>query len=487
VNKTVPTFGRLAAIVLFALSCFGLLLYLWAAFGGAVPLAPKGYRFQVALPEATGLVEPVEVRSAGVRVGQIADTQRDERGNRTLATVEMDRKFAPIRRDARFTLRQKTLIGETYVEMTLGSPRAPEVQEGELLAGTQVREYVQIDELLDSFDAFTRASFRTWQQDLGAGIDERGMDLNDAIGNLPGLVGEARDLVTLLNTQNAALRQVVDDGGEVFDALSENDDQLRALIRNQSTVFGALQRERESFADLIRILPTFLGESRQTLARLEDFSRNTDPLVRDLQPALRRLRPTLVDLSGLSPDLQRLFDGLDPYIDVAQEGLPASREIFRELRPTFGALAPLLSEINPLLDHVALYQHQVTDLLNTFGSINAAKGFPTNDPGSPGHVTRQFSPTGPESQAFWERRRASNRGNAYLPPLAFADPDFNATAVLPAWDCANAGGERPAGETVLEGPECRVMERVRSPDGDQQFFPNLERRPYFDEDGGDDD
>ena len=483
--KRAPTVGQLAAIVLFALSCFGLLLYLWAAFGGPVPLAPKGYRFQVALPEATGLVEPVEVRSAGVRVGQVADTVRDERGNRTLATIEVDRRFAPIHRDARFSLRQKTIIGETYIEMTLGTAGAPEVQEGELITGTQVREAVQIDELLDSFDPYTRSAFRTFQQDLGAGIVRRGLDLNDAIGNLPGLVGEARDLVTLLNAQNDALRQVVDDGGEVFAALSENDRQLESLIRNQSTVFRALQRERESLADLIRILPTFLGESRQTLARLEDFSRDTDPLVRDLQPALERLRPTLVELAELSPDLRRLFDGLDPYIDAAQEGLPASREVFRELRPTFGALAPLLSEINPLLDLLALYQHQVTDLLNTFGSINAAEGFPTNVPGSPGHVTRQFSPTSAETQAFWENRRRSNRGNAYLPPLAFADPRFNRTATLPAWDCANAGGERPAGETPLEGPECRVMEQVRSSDGEQRFFPRLEARPYFP--GGDGD
>ena len=480
-NKTVPTVGRLAAIVLFALSCFGLLLYLWVAFGGAVPLAPKGYRFQVALPEATGLVEPVEVRSAGVRVGQVADTVRDERGNRTLATVEMDREFAPIHRDARFTLRQKTLIGETYVEMTLGSSRAPEVQEDEVLAGSQVREYVQIDELLSSFDPYTRSAFREFQQDLGAGIVRRGLDLNGAIGNLPGLVGEARDLVTLLNTQNQAVRQLVDDGGEVFAALSENDDQLQSLIRNQSTVFGALQRERESLADLIRILPTFLGESRQTFDRLERFSRNADPLVRDLQPAVQRVRPTLEELSVLAPDLRRLFENVDPYIDVAQRGLPASREVFRELRPTFGALAPLLSEINPLLDLLGLYQHQVTDLLGTFGSINAAKGFPTNVEGSPAHVTRQFSPTGPETQAFWPNRRRANRGNAYLPPLAFGEPRFNRTVTLPAWDCANAGGERPAGEPVTEGPECRVTEQVESSDGEQRFYPRLERRPYFDD------
>ena len=45
VNKAAPSFGRIAAMVVFALSCFGLLLFLWLAFGGPIPLKPQGYRF----------------------------------------------------------------------------------------------------------------------------------------------------------------------------------------------------------------------------------------------------------------------------------------------------------------------------------------------------------------------------------------------------------------------------------------------------------
>ena len=31
--------------MIFAFSCFGLLLFLWLSFGGSIPLKPKGYRF----------------------------------------------------------------------------------------------------------------------------------------------------------------------------------------------------------------------------------------------------------------------------------------------------------------------------------------------------------------------------------------------------------------------------------------------------------
>jgi hypothetical protein len=39
-QKQAPTLGRLLVMVGFALSCFGLLLFLWLAFGGPIPLKP---------------------------------------------------------------------------------------------------------------------------------------------------------------------------------------------------------------------------------------------------------------------------------------------------------------------------------------------------------------------------------------------------------------------------------------------------------------
>src|SRR5947209_2322426 len=100
-QKQAPTLGRLLVMVVFALSCFGLLLFLWLSFGGAIPLKPKGYRFQVAFPEATQLGLYADVRTAGVTVGKVRDKRLDPRGNRTIATIELDRRFAPLHADAR--------------------------------------------------------------------------------------------------------------------------------------------------------------------------------------------------------------------------------------------------------------------------------------------------------------------------------------------------------------------------------------------------
>src|SRR5688572_20106018 len=121
-QKQAPSIGRLLTMVVFALSCFGLLLFLWLSFGGPIPLKPKGYRVDVAFPEATQLAVEADVRASGVPIGRVRAKRQE--ANRTVATLELEREYAPLRSDARATLRQKTLLGETFVELTMGTQRA---------------------------------------------------------------------------------------------------------------------------------------------------------------------------------------------------------------------------------------------------------------------------------------------------------------------------------------------------------------------------
>jgi phospholipid/cholesterol/gamma-HCH transport system substrate-binding protein len=46
-QKQAPSLARVMVMAGFALSCFGLILFLWLAFGGPIPLQPKGYRVTV--------------------------------------------------------------------------------------------------------------------------------------------------------------------------------------------------------------------------------------------------------------------------------------------------------------------------------------------------------------------------------------------------------------------------------------------------------
>src|SRR3954447_23598042 len=124
-QKQAPSFWRISAMVIFALSCFGILTFLWVSFGGSVPLKPKNYEVKVQFPEATTLAEQADVRISGVPVGKVQHKQRE--GRTTRAPLAIDPGCAPRARGARAILRQRTLLGEAYVELTPGTRNGAKV------------------------------------------------------------------------------------------------------------------------------------------------------------------------------------------------------------------------------------------------------------------------------------------------------------------------------------------------------------------------
>src|SRR5919112_2476324 len=122
-QKSTPSLAQLLTMVVFALSCFGLLLFLWLAFGGPIPLKPKGYQVKLSFGEATQLAVEADVRISGVPVGKVKTVEPNQKTGRSFATLQIDERFAPISKDTKAVLRQKTLLGETYVELTPGNPR----------------------------------------------------------------------------------------------------------------------------------------------------------------------------------------------------------------------------------------------------------------------------------------------------------------------------------------------------------------------------
>ena len=479
-QKQAPSLGRIFVMATFTLSCFGLLLYLWLSFGGSIPLKPNGYRFKVAFPEAAQLGVEADVRIAGVSVGKVRAKATDPaHPNRTVATIEMQSRYAPVARDARAILRQKSLLGETYVELTPGHPKtAGTVSEGGFLADGRVADTVQLDEILDSLDPRTRASFRGWQQELSRAVDGRGRDLNDALGNLPEFAQDGNDLLTLLDAQSDSVRGLIRGTGEVFGALSQDEGQLHDLVVNAGNTFDATARRQEALAESLRIFPTFLDESKLTFQRLESFSKDTDPLVQELRPAAQDLTPTLRDLRTMAPDLRAALTNLDPLISASKAGMPALRDTLASAKPTVGRLQPFLEQLNPILQWLEYNQLTTADFISN-GAAALVDTTDTVTNQEMGHYLRQFGPIGPESVAMYPTRPAASRGNAYPRPDALTGEKRDRYMMFGNFDCANAGGERMTQvPDTSDRPSCFVQDPPAWPPGNTNRYPHIDRADY---------
>jgi len=430
-SKRAPSTTQLLVITGFALSCFGILLFLWVTFGGPTPFRAKTYEVKVPFNEATQLAEQSDVRISGVNVGKVQKIELAPNGKQALATAAIDAQYAPLPESTRAILRTKTLLGETYIELTPGSGDGPELDDGGTLPEANVAESVQLDEIFRTFNAQTRAAFQEWMQEAAVAINGQGQNLSYALGSLDPTVTEFDQLFRTLDSQRLAVGQLFRNGATTFQALRGREGQLADLIQSSNAVFQTTARRNRDIEALFRAFPTFLDESRLTFARLKGFAQNADPLMRQLVPAAEELSPTLIALSKLAPESKAFFEGLGPVIKRAPSGFGALRTIFRdEFPPLLRAVDPVIRNLNPILVGLKLYR---VDLASFFGNIAATfNGTLTveGQTGEPPHYLRALGPMTPETLAAYPRRLAINRNSPYSPPkwaegLASGLPTFD--------------------------------------------------------------
>jgi phospholipid/cholesterol/gamma-HCH transport system substrate-binding protein len=427
-QKRAPTVANILVIVLFALSCFGLLLFLWDAFGGPVPLKPKGYRFTVQLGRTLALAEESDVRISGVDVGHVVSlaTHANET---TDVTVEMDHQYAPVYASYRMILRQKTLLGETFIELfppgvgqygakSGGLGRA--IADGGRLPAAQVEPAVTLDDIFSALDPKTRNAFKVWQQSLAAATNGRGEQINADFAELEPFVEDANKLVQILASQEGAVRAVVRNTGVLFDALTERDDQFRGFIVNGERTFHALAASSAQWADAFRELPAFERGATATLREFDRLATVAGPVLEESYPWERKLTPLLEGVKVFTPDLNNLLTNFGPFTRASEKGLPAFERVLSALTPLLGNVTPVLRNFEPFLKYTGEYIPEVQALFaNAAAATNAHDKNADLGGNQPiQRYLRALNTISPEGLAVYDQRIGVNRASPYSQPGA---------------------------------------------------------------------
>ena len=436
-SKRAPSTTQLLVIVGFALSCFGILLFLWVTFGGPTPFRAKPYQLKVPFNEATQLAEQSDVRISGVNVGKVQGIALAPNGRQALATVDIEDKFAPLPESTRAILRTKTLLGETYIELTPGDSEGPPIDDGGTLPEANIAESVQLDEIFRTFDPETRAAFQQWMQEAAVAINGQGQALSYGLGQLEPTFTEFDKLFRVLDTQRLAVGQLFSNGAKTFTALRGRNGEVADLIQSSNAVFQTTARRDRDIEALFKAFPTFLDESKLTVSRLRTFAENTDPLMRQLVPAAEELSPTLIAFSNLAPEAKGFFEGLEPVINRAPSGFAATRKLFRdEFPPLLRASDPFLRNLNPLFTGLKLYKRETTSFFANLAASANVKLTETLKSGAHPQFLRTMGPLNTETVASYANRLTTNRNSAYSPP-GWAEHIFEG---LPSFDVRQCSG-----------------------------------------------
>lgn len=449
-----PKLGSILIAVAFAFVAVCVAIFFWKAFGGSTPLSPAGYRIDASFPQAASLYPNADVRVSGVNVGKVVGVS--QAGQRTRAVMEIDDDYAPVADDASAILRTKTLLGETYVELTPGSPNAPRLPDGGHLATKRIAATQRLDQVLATFNGPTRRSLKRLLVELAAATHGRGGDLNAALGQAPSAVGNLATVVGVLDRERASVHELVAASAHVLEGLGTRQAELRTLVTAGDRVLSATAARGRSLTATVRALPGFLAQTRRTLAAYRRTAAALPPSLaklRGLAPALGRSLDATADLA---PKLAGFFRQLPGVMEAARTGLPAATRTLRAAGPLADALYPAGRQLEPFYRLAKRYRR---DIAAAVAKGAAATNATTAGPGGTRlHYLRVMLPLVNEGYFGFGERLPTNRHNPYPRPGALTDYLHGG---LRAFDCDNASNPLavPPLGVGAGPPPCRVQGR----------------------------
>jgi phospholipid/cholesterol/gamma-HCH transport system substrate-binding protein len=450
-QKRAPTLANILVIVLFALSCFGLLLFLWESFGGPVPLKPEGYRFSVQVTRSLALAEESDVRISGVSVGHVVSLSTHE--GYTDVTVEMDHSYAPVRSNDRMILRTKTLLGETYIELLPQRGSAPPLPDHGRLPGDQVEPVVTLDDILSALEPRVRTGFKVFQQAQAAAENGRGEQINADIAELEPFVVQANKLVGILAAQEGAVSSTIHNTGVVFDALTERDNQFRGLIENGQHAFHALAQSSRQWADAFREFPAFEHSGQATLRELDSLTDAAGPALEESRAWERQLAPLLSTVKSFTPSFNHLLTALGPFSRAAKRGLPAFEQSLHQITPLLSQASPVLRNLDAFLQFTGGYIPELQSFFANVTSATEAHDKNNDLPEAPiQRYLRGLITIHPESLAVYEKRIGVNRANPYFQSGGLRQLGSGGLQSFSTANCANSAPSvsGPPGGTVSQ-------------------------------------
>jgi phospholipid/cholesterol/gamma-HCH transport system substrate-binding protein len=454
-----PRRGVVLAAVAFTLSCIGLMIFVWTQFGGTLPFAPQGYRVNALFSETGLLVPGADVRISGVNVGRV--TAVASRGVDSLVTLQIAQQYAPVPADTRAILRQKTLLGEAYVELSAGDRAGRSLPDGSTLPRSQVASTQQLDQLLGTFGQPTRQDLSRFLSGSSAVLAGRADELSGAIGNLDPATADLQEISASLDAQRGDLGSLLRGSASVLDTLGQRSSDLQTLVRAGDQVLSATASRNAALSATVDRLPLFLSQLRSTLGRLGVTLTLARPSVQLLRRSAPLLRSALSDVITLSGPALALLHAAPRLLHDAVVALPAITRFTDAFRPALNALLPAVRQITPMIDFIGTYRQElVTAMANLSASLEATAPADTNGwPDQPGSASylRAVSAVGDETVFGQSVRNPTNRDNANFSPGELA---YLARGGLLSTSCANVHNASQS-PLRLQNVPCRVQPGFR--------------------------
>jgi phospholipid/cholesterol/gamma-HCH transport system substrate-binding protein len=345
--------GALCVVVL-----IGVVVLATAAGGSS-----GGYTVRAIFDDGANVIAGEDVKVDGVKVGSVGSVTPTPLGKAAVTLNIANSGFQDFRADASCTIEPQALIGEKYVDCLPTQPRPegaplapllhkiPHGQEGAgewLLPVQRTSSPVGVDQLGDITRLPEAQSLAIIINELGAGLAERGSDLNAVLHRSNPALREFEKVLGILASQNKLLANLAVESSRSLAPIARDRKQFAEFFAQGNTVAQATARHRGALSENLADFPAFLHQLGPALKRLDKFADQTTP--------------TFEDLAIAAPGINKTFENIAPFSN-------SSTQFFQTLGKASGGISKGLVSTQPLLNRLATLGVAVKPFAGNFSGL----------------------------------------------------------------------------------------------------------------------
>ncbi len=281
---------KIAGFIAVALALLSLAVFF---IGRERDLFTKKFELRFTVEKGTGFARGMPVKLSGFRIGRVKSISLNESATVDIVIQIDDRYRKWIRRDSRAKLLKEGLVGDMIVDVSVGSPAMPMLQNRDRLAFEKTKG---LDELAD-----------------------------ELAGNIKPVLSQVRDIIQYVNDPKGDLKQSIRNIHELSARLEHT--RIRTddlLLSGKSAVTASTNRLSQVLAET----DSRLREAGPVLAHLD---RTGSLLEQRLPPLLDRIDGTMANLLEISrataATSARVMPRIPAVVDNAEEALGRGNRI----------------------------------------------------------------------------------------------------------------------------------------------------------------
>lgn len=357
----------------------------------AASISDDGYRVDLRMPSAAGIVIGSPVSIAGNDVGEIVGLKVN--GDQAVVTITVDDQHAPLHAGSLATVEWRAVLGERTIAIRPASPNNPVVPTG---GSIDARPQVSVQDLLETLDEPTRRRVSGLVKQLDSTLQGSESDVNKTIETAGPTMQAMSEVLGAIGKDGPAIRHLVTRLKDMSSVLASRDNKIANVVQDLGSLMDRVANEQMSLTEASKRLPRTLSETRKNLekvpaaadeveplldelepvtARLKSVSGDLQPVLRDLRPTVHDLRPTLRSASGLLKHTPSFVDTASTTVSGLKRSFTRLTPALRFLRPYTPELAGWLANWNSVFgpyDSIGKYLH---------GSVETSALGPTALPG----------------------------------------------------------------------------------------------------------